>query len=84
MANRRTLVQAIDDVAAGKLPPGLAQAEVASHRIGPDTVDGIAPARAWQAWWQQAVEAKRAGAPWPAALTAASTDAANLHPQVSA
>ena len=84
MANRRTLLQAIDDVAAGKLPPGLAQAEVASHRIGPDTVDGIAPARAWQAWWQQAVEAKRAGAPWPAALTAASTDAANLHPQVSA
>lgn len=84
MANRRTLLQAIDDVAAGKMPPGLAQAEVASQRIGPDTVDGIAPAHDWQAWWQHAVEAKRAGAPWPAALTAVSTDAENLHPQVNA
>lgn len=84
MANRRTLLQAIDDVAAGKLPPGLAQAEVAGQRIGPDTVDGIAPAHDWQAWWQHAVEAKRASAPWPAALTAVSTDAENLHPQVNA
>ena len=84
MANRRTLLQAIDDVAAGKMPPGLAQAEVAGQRIGPDTVDGIAPAHDWQAWWQHAVEAKRAGAPWPAALTAVSTDAENLHPQVNA
>ena len=84
MANRRTLLQAIEDVAAGKLPPGLAQAEVAAQRIGPDTVDGIAPAHDWQAWWQHAVEAKRAGAPWPAALTAVSTDAENLHPRVNA
>lgn len=84
MANRRTLLQAIDDVAAGKLPPGLAQAEVANQRIGPDTVDGIAPAHNWQAWWQHAVEAKRAGAPWPAALTSVSTDVEHLHSQVNA
>jgi len=75
MANRRTLLQAIDDVAAGKLPPGLAHAEVASQRIGPDTVDGIAPAHDWQAWWQRAAAAKRAGAPWPAALPTSQVDA---------
>ena len=68
MANRRLLLQAIDDVAAGRAPLGMAQAEVAAQRIGPDTVDGIAPAQGWQDWWRQAVQAKREGAPWAAAL----------------
>ena len=68
MANRRNLLQAIDDVEAGKLPLGLAQPEVAAQRMGPDTVDGIAPAQDWQAWWRHAVDAKRQGAPWNAAL----------------
>ncbi len=74
MANRRTLLQAIDDVAAGKLPPGLANPEVAAQRIGPDTVDGIAPAHDWQAWWRHAAQAKRASAPWPAALPTSQID----------
>jgi phthalate 4,5-dioxygenase oxygenase subunit len=64
MANRRTLLKAIDAVAAGSTPPGLAQAEVAGHRIGPDTVDGIAPAGDWSQWWRDVAQAKRAGAPW--------------------
>jgi len=71
MANRRRLLQAIDDVQAGKLPPGLAQAEVAAQRIGPDTVDGIAPAQDWSRWWRAAVDGKRAAAPWDAALPVA-------------
>lgn len=68
MAYRRTLLKALDDVEAGKLPPGLAQPEVAAQRLGPDTVDGIAPAQDCDRWWQQAVQAKRQGAPWNAAL----------------
>ena len=71
MANRRTLMQAIDDVAAGQPAPGLAQPALAAAPLGPDTVDGIAPTEGWQAWWQAAVQAKRAGAPWGAALPAA-------------
>ena len=67
-ANRRQLLRAIDEVEAGRLPPGLAQPAVAGQRLGPDTVDGVAPAQAWQQWWQDAVAAKRAGAPWNATL----------------
>ena len=67
-ANRRALLRAIDDVQAGRLPPGMAQPELAARRVGPDTVDGVAPAQGWQQWWQDEVAAKRAGAPWNAAL----------------
>jgi hypothetical protein len=71
-ANRRQLLQAIDQVQAGQMPPGVAQGLVASQRIGPDTVDGIAPAQQWQAWWQERVQVRRDGAPWMAALTTTS------------
>ena len=64
MANRRLLLQAIDDVEAGKTPLGMAQTDIAVKRIGPDTVDGIAPTQAWGDWWTQAVKTKRANAPW--------------------
>jgi hypothetical protein len=68
MANRRVLLKAIDDVEAGKLPPGMAQTALASQRIGPDTVDGIAPAHGWETWWRNAVDQKRKSAPWNAAV----------------
>ena len=71
MANRRLLLQAIDDVEAGHKPLGMAQAAVAAQRTGPDTVDGIAPTQGWQGWWREAVDAKRAGAPWAAAIAPA-------------
>jgi len=71
MLNRRLLQQAIDDVQAGRPPLGMAQADVAATRLGPDTVDGIAPAQSWEAWWQQAVRAKRDAAPWDAAIPSA-------------
>jgi hypothetical protein len=80
MANRRVLIQAIETVQAGGVPPGVADAAQAAAMTGPDTVDGIAPAGEWPGWWQEAVKAKRAGAPWsghdvaaadPAAATAA-------------
>jgi phthalate 4,5-dioxygenase oxygenase subunit len=75
MLNRRLLQQAIDDVQAGKPPLGMAQSEVASTRLGPDTVDGIAPAQAWEDWWRQAVRAKRDAAPWDAAIPGTGTPA---------
>ncbi|MDH4135005.1 MAG: aromatic ring-hydroxylating dioxygenase subunit alpha, partial [Gammaproteobacteria bacterium] len=69
MANRRVLLKAIETVQAGGTPPGVADATVALQRVGPDTVDGIAPADHCVDWWRQAVEARRQGAPWHASLT---------------
>jgi phthalate 4,5-dioxygenase oxygenase subunit len=64
MANRRMLLKAIETVQTGGTAPGVADAALASQMHGPDTVDGIAPAGAWAQWWQERVQAKRAGAPW--------------------
>jgi phthalate 4,5-dioxygenase len=64
MANRRVLFKAIDTVQKGCLAPGIADAVVAGEMIGPDTVDGIAPAGDWSNWWQSTARAKREGAAW--------------------
>lgn len=56
--NRRTLLAAIDTVQQGGTPP------MAIARTGPDTIDCIAPADDWQAFWQRGAAAKRAGAGW--------------------
>ena len=66
MANRRLLLQAIDTVEAGGIPPGAADPATLPQIHGPDTLDGIAPANDWQGWWQRAVDARRAAAPWQA------------------
>ena len=73
MANRRTLLKAIDAVANGETPVGFADPDVATQRFGPDTVDGIAPAAQWQQWWQDAAAEKRKGAPWNARIETAAT-----------
>ncbi|MEO7393257.1 MAG: Rieske 2Fe-2S domain-containing protein [Ramlibacter sp.] len=70
MANRRVLLQAIATVQAGGVAPGVADGAHAAAMVGPDTVDGIAPAGTWATWWREQVEAKRAGAPWAAAANA--------------
>ncbi len=64
MANRRVLLKAIDAVQKGGLAPGIADATQAADMVGPDTVDGIAPAGDWSNWWQNAAKAKREAAPW--------------------
>lgn len=85
MANRRTLIKAIETVQAGGTPPGVADAEIAAHRMGPDTVDGLAPTGGTEAWWRHAVQAKRDNAPWAAALTPlAEPLAADYSPQEEA
>jgi hypothetical protein len=64
MANRRMLLQAIATVQAGGTAPFVADPAQAALQLGPDTVDGIAPAASWTSWWQTQVKAKREGAPW--------------------
>lgn len=64
MTNRRVLLKAIETVQAGGLPPGVADGANIAAMTGPDTVDGIAPAATWEAYWRDTAAAKRAGAPW--------------------
>ena len=71
MANRRMLLKAIATVQAGGTPPMVLTAPEAAALQGPDTMDCIAPADGWQAFWQQAAAAKRAAAPWLQPATAA-------------
>jgi phthalate 4,5-dioxygenase len=59
MANRRWLQRNIEALQAGQVPEPHAAAQLVLHSI-----DGIAPADNWQAWWQEKAEAKRAGANW--------------------
>ena len=64
MANRRMLLRAIATVQAGGTPPMVLDAAQAAALQGPDTMDCIAPSSGWQAFWQDAAAAKRAGAAW--------------------
>jgi hypothetical protein len=71
------LLKAIETVQAGGTPPGVADPALAAQMRGPDTVDGIAPAGTWGTWWQERVQAKRAGAPWLRGAKAAEEAAAS-------
>ena len=71
MANRRVLTKAIETVQNGGRAPGIADAALVASMVGPDTVDGIAPASDWANWWQAAAKAKRDDAAWLAGLTPA-------------
>ena len=72
LANRRMLRQAIETVQSGGTPPGVGDPAIAAKRMGPDTVDGLAPTGGEVPWWHTAVQAKRDAAPWDAALKDAS------------
>ena len=71
MANRRMLLKAIETVRNSGTPPMVLTPAEAAALTGPDTMDCIAPADTWQAYWQEAAAAKRQGAPWLSAATAA-------------
>ncbi|HSB24553.1 MAG TPA: aromatic ring-hydroxylating dioxygenase subunit alpha, partial [Burkholderiaceae bacterium] len=64
MANRRMLLKAIEQVQRGERPPMALRPDEAAALTGPDTIDCIAPAQAWEAFWREAATAKRAGAAW--------------------
>jgi hypothetical protein len=72
MANRRTLLKAIETVRSGGVPPMVLSAEAAAALCGPDTMDCIAPAATWERFWQAAAAAKRQRAGWLAASPVAS------------
>jgi phthalate 4,5-dioxygenase len=80
VANRRNLLNAIDAVQAGGTPPGVLTVEQAAHLSGPDTIDCIAPADHWQAFWREGAAAKRQAAAWlkapPLGLAASADDTA--------
>ena len=61
---RRLLNQAIDVAAKGETPLmklGPADAEALT---GPETLDGVAPADAWEPYWKDTVAKRRAAASW--------------------
>jgi phthalate 4,5-dioxygenase oxygenase subunit len=64
MANRRSLLQAIEAVQAGGVAPGAADPALSGGMSGPDTVDGVAPAGEWPTWWREQARIKRDHAPW--------------------
>ena len=64
MANRRTLLKAIETVRAGGRPPMALDAVAAAALTGPDTIDCIAPAERWSEFWSEQAAAKRAAATW--------------------
>ncbi|HEX6959913.1 MAG TPA: Rieske 2Fe-2S domain-containing protein [Ferrovibrio sp.] len=64
---RSMLLKAIEQVEAGNEPPMMVLDDAAARGIrGPVTVDGIAPADRWQAYWREADRRKRQQAPWQA------------------
>ena len=63
MAHRRLLLKAIEQVQQGARPPMALDAGEAAALDGPDTIDCIAPAARWEAFWRDAAAAKRARAP---------------------
>jgi phenylpropionate dioxygenase-like ring-hydroxylating dioxygenase large terminal subunit len=64
MANRRTLLKAIETVQGGGRPPMALAADEAATWRGPDTIDCIAPAGSWSEFWSNAAAGKRRGASW--------------------
>jgi len=69
IANRRRLLQAIDEVDAGRTPPGFrAQGAGDPHWIRTETVDGIAPWIHWKDWLEAQIRARDAGTPWITAM----------------
>ena len=62
-----TLLQAATVAAGGRPPLALPPGE-AGRVSGPDTIDCIAPAQGWEAFWSDQVRAKRDGAAWLQAL----------------
>ena len=66
MANRRTLLKAIETVRSGGTPPMALGPDQAAALTGPDTIDCIAPAAGWEDFWRDAAARKRASAPWRA------------------
>jgi len=61
---RRLLNQAIDVAAKGETPLMKLGPADAAALTGPETLDGVAPADAWEPYWKDTVAKRRAAASW--------------------
>ena len=61
---RRLLNQAIDVAAKGDAPLMKLGPADAAALTGPETLDGVAPADAWEPYWKDTVAKRRAAASW--------------------
>jgi hypothetical protein len=61
---RRLLNQAIDMAAKGETPLMKLGPADAAALTGPETLDGVAPADAWESYWKDSVAKRRAAASW--------------------
>jgi hypothetical protein len=57
-AARRMIFHAIDAVAEGRDPPGIAPTR------GPATIDAVGPADDWERYWKDQESARRRATPW--------------------
>ncbi len=76
-AYRKLLLDAIKTVIGGGTPLMVLDETQGAEIRGPGTIDGLGPSKDWEAYWQRAIEARIAAAPWPAAhadLAASSTN----------
>jgi phenylpropionate dioxygenase-like ring-hydroxylating dioxygenase large terminal subunit len=64
MAHRRQLLKSIETVREGGMAPLVLDAAAAASITGPLTIDCIAPAAHWNAFWQEQVAAQRLATPW--------------------
>jgi hypothetical protein len=55
------MFRAIDDVAAGRDPPGTIGADTLH---GPATIDAVGPATGWERYWQDQEAKRRQSASW--------------------
>ena len=83
MANRRTLLKAIETVRNGGRPPMALAPEEAGRFVGPDTIDCIAPAQGWESYWTSAAAAKRANAAWLQPPPSAAAPGAPASPELA-
>ena len=58
------LLEAIETVRAGGRPLMCLDETAARALRGPDTVDGVGPGDAWEAYWLGLAERRRRNAPW--------------------
>ena len=61
---RRILNQAIDQNLAGEKPLMILDENTAPGMTGPETIDGIGPAKGWDDYWKQSVARRRSAAAW--------------------
>jgi hypothetical protein len=64
VAFRKLLLGEIKKARNGERTLMQLDAQAAARITGPETMDGIGPAKDWEGYWRSAVARRRANAPW--------------------